>query len=96
MATLGAEPTTAPVAESGVVMFAAAVPLNLVVRISGAGSFEVRGPSRGTELPAGVAFAVPAHIADAFEQDFGPRPGVAGVSPAAQTAGRIGGLRRLS
>ena len=96
MATIDPAPTApAAPADSGLVWFAADVPLNLIVRISGVGSFQVCGPVRGTELQPGVPFPVPEHIASTFLEDFGPRPGVAGVSPAAQVAGRTPGLRRV-
>jgi hypothetical protein len=97
MATL---PNPAPPADAatdpGVVMFAADVPLNAVIRILGVGSFEIHGPVRGTELPAGVPFPVPASMADAFLEAYGPRPDVANVSPEARAAGLIPGLRRIA
>jgi hypothetical protein len=96
MATLPTPTPTPDVAtDPGVVMFAADVPLNAVIRILGVGSFEIHGPIRGTELPAGSPFPVAAHIAEAFLEEYGRRPDVANVSPDARAAGLIPGLRRV-
>ena len=87
---------TAPDAGPSVVRFVAGVPLNMVYRHPSGIVVEIVQDRRaGIPLEPGQPFTVPAHIADAFEQDFGPRPGVAGVSPTAQVAGRIPGLRRV-
>lgn len=81
---------------SDTVEFVADVDLNATIRIQGVGSFVIHGPVRGTALPAGTPFPVPAGpIADAFEQHYGPRPGDASVTPGAAAEGLIPGLRRI-
>jgi hypothetical protein len=90
------QPTTDAATEPGVAIFVADVPLNAVVRILGVGSFEIHGPVRGTELPAGAPFPVPAgRLADEFERTYSPHPDSANVSPDARAAGLIPGLRRI-
>jgi hypothetical protein len=49
----------------------------------------------GVPLPAGVPFAIPADLTDAFEAASGPQPSNGSVSGEARTAGTIPGLKRL-
>lgn len=96
MATIDTKPGAIPEAPAGHVLFVADVPLNLSVQFAGRGGFDIVGDKRaGLALQPGTPFACPAHLADLFEREYGPRPDSAGVSPIARGEGRIPGLRRV-
>lgn len=97
MATLASETTAPATAPEGMALFVADVPVNATVRITGLGSFEiVKDKQAGLAWPAGEAFPVPLHLADAFLASWGPQPGSSNVSVAGAALGRIQGLRRIA
>lgn len=72
--------------------YVADVPLNMIYRWGGQAVELARGDRYDrSPIPAGEVFDVPDEMADAFESDMGPRPGVASQASLA----RIPGLRRV-